>query len=461
MSSIGKALLTVLLAVLLQACALQHEQVNSLAERLDISTPESTLLSLQSMTPPQRDRAQYLLNTGLLKSITGDFEGAISDLHSAKDILNTLQSISVSENLAAATINETLRSYDGSASERVLLHVLLSIDYLMLNDLDAARVEVLQANVVMNQLATEDMPTGQLASAHYIAGLVYELGGELDNARISYSKAANLMALRNMSLPAPLRGSSPGLNWRLGMDGETNGYREQYFVTIDPPDPDAAEIFVIYWDGVVTGKRGRTTSVWVPDLNQTVSLALPYYPPSDYVEAPFTLSIAGRTHRTETIEDIETLLRDDLADESAAIYAMTLARMVTKSKLVSSADNQNSSLALFTNILAMLSESADTRTWNMLPSSIQIARFSVPAGNYSLPYPLNPESNQIELAEPELTEPAESDQAELAGSELTEPVESDQAELAEHKLAVRAGEKIVLFVPGVSERIFSYTQASP
>ncbi len=461
MSSIRRALLTGLLTVLLQACVLQHEQVNLLAERLDNSTPESTLLSLQAMTPPKRDRAQYLLNTGLLKSITGDFEGAISDLESAKDILNTLQAISVSENLAAATINETLRSYDGSASERVLLHVLLSIDYLMLNDLDAARVEVLQANVVMNQLATEDMPTGQLASAHYIAGLVYELGGELDNARISYSKAANLMALRNMSLPAPLRSSPPGLNWRLGMDGENNEYREQYFVAIDPPDPDAAEIIVIYWDGVVTSKRGRTTSVWVPELNQAVSLALPYYPPSNYVEAPFTLTIAGRTHRTEMIEDIETLLRDDLANESAAIYAMTLARMVTKSKFVSSADNQNSGLALLTNIFAMLSESADTRTWNMLPSSIQIARFSVPAGSYSLPYPLDAESGLAEPAQSEVAELTEPDQTEPAAPDQLELAEPDQAKVAESKLTVSAGEKIVLFVPGVSERIFSYTQASP
>ena len=154
MSSLKKTLLTALLAVLLQACAVQQQQLNDLAERLDYASPESILLALQAAVPSQRDRGQYLLNTGLLKSITGDFEGAVRDLQSAKDILNSLQAISVSENLAAATVNETLRSYDGSPSERVLLHVLLSIDYLMLNDLDAARVEVLQAQVVMNELAT-------------------------------------------------------------------------------------------------------------------------------------------------------------------------------------------------------------------------------------------------------------------------------------------------------------------
>ena len=123
MLSIRKTALTVLLPVLLQACAVHQQKVNSLAERLERSTPEATLLSLQSINSPERDRGQYLLNTGLLKSITGDFEGAIHDLQSAKDTLNSLQATSVSENLGAATINETLRSYDGSASELSLIHI--------------------------------------------------------------------------------------------------------------------------------------------------------------------------------------------------------------------------------------------------------------------------------------------------------------------------------------------------
>ena len=422
-------MLTLLLSVLLQSCAVHQQKVNSLAEQLEHSTPEDTLLSLESISPPGRDRAQYLLNTGLLKSITGDFEGANRDLQSAKDILDDLQAISVSENLGAAIVNETLRSYDGSASERVLLHLLLSINYLMLNDLDAARVEVLQADVVMKELAREDKPIGQLASAHYIAGLVYELGGELDDAMISYRKAANIMGLRNMPPPPVLQSSLLSLSQRLGLDEEYKKYREQFTFAVKPHAPDTAEIIVIYWDGVVTGKRGNTLSVWVPALNQAVSLALPYYPPSNYVENPLILSMAGQLHRTAPIEDIETLSREDLDDQSAAIYAMTLTRMVSKYELVKSAGNQNDSVGLFINIITMLSESADIRSWNMLPSTIQFARFSLPAGEYSLPLP--------------------------------HYAKSQQAGLAETKLVVSGGEKIVLFVPGISQKIFSYTQASP
>jgi hypothetical protein len=64
----------------------------------------------------------------------------------------------------------------------------------------------------------------------------------------------------------------------------------------------------------------------------------------------------------------------------------------------------------------------------MLPSSIQFARFWLPAGEYSLPFP------------------------HYSGLQ--------QAELAQTKLYVSAGEKIVLFVPGVSRKIFSYTLTS-
>jgi hypothetical protein len=428
MPSIRKTSIAVLLPVFLQACAWQMDKVNTLDGNLERSTPEAVLLTLQSIDPPERDRGQYLLNSGLLKSISGDFEGANRDLQSAKDILNSLQATSVSENLGAAFVNETLRSYVGSPSERVLLHELMSINYLMLNDLDAARVEVLQADVLMKELAREDEPIGQLASAHYIAGLIYELSGELDNAMISYRKTANIMALRHMELPTFLKISLLSLSQRLGLDDEHEKYREQFNLAVDPPAADSAEIIVIYWDGVVTGKRGKTLSVWAPNLNQAISLALPYYPPSNYISKPFDLSLAGQRHRTETIENIEALSREDLNDAAAAIYAMTLARMVTKYAMVKSAGQQNSNLGLLLNIAAMLTETADIRSWNLLPSSIQFARFSLPAGEYSLPYP--------------------------------HYSRSPQGELVKTELVVGAGEKIVLFVPDVSHRIFSYTLAA-
>jgi len=424
----AKRILFFLLPFFLQACAIQQGKINSLAEGLEHSSSEATLAALQEIAPPDRDRAQYLLNIGLLKSITGDFSGATKDLQAAKELINTLQAASVSEGIGAATINETLRSYDGGASERVLLHELMSINYLMLNDLDAARVEVLQASVVMAELASADKLIGQLASSHYIAGLVYELGGELDNAMISYRKTEKIMTARSIPLPIALKHSLLSLSQYLGLDADYEKYNKQFGLSVKTLSPDAAEIIVIYWDGVVSSKKEKSLSVWVPSLDQVVSLALPSYPQSNYVKKSLSLNFGGQHYLTATLEDIETLMREDLDDESALTYSIALARMIAKVEMVQSAGQQNGSLGLLMNIATLLTESADIRSWNMLPSSIQIARFTLPQGQYPLPLAYYSGSTQMEEKKAELT--------------------------------VNAGDKIVLFVPAVSHRIFSYTLSS-
>ena len=101
-------------------------QINQLASELPSQGPQSTLQKLEAIQPRERDRVQYLLNRGLLKFYSGDILGSQQDLQEAKEIMDALQSLSVTENLAATTTNETLRSYKGSPSERVLVHVVLA-----------------------------------------------------------------------------------------------------------------------------------------------------------------------------------------------------------------------------------------------------------------------------------------------------------------------------------------------
>ena len=409
---------------------MQQTEVNALAEGLEASGPEETLLALQKIDVSDRDRAQYLLNVGLLKSIKGDFSSANKDLQSAKEIMNALQAVSVSESVWAATINETLTSYDGSASERVLLHELMSVNYLMQNDLDAARVEVLQASVVMDELASADKLSGQLASSHYIAGLVYELGGELDNAMISYRKTEKIMTARNIEPPAALKYSLLNLSQYLGLNADYEQYSKRFSEVATALLPDSADIVVIYWDGIVTSKREKSLSVWVPSLDQVVSFAVPSYPDSNYVKRPLGLHFDDDRNVTETLEDIEAIAREDLADDFAQIYSMALARMVAKVEMVRNANDQHSSLGLLMNIATLLTESADIRSWNMLPSTIQVSRFSVPPGKYPLPV------NERATSKPQ-------------------PNPSPNQLKAE--LSVRAGDKIVLFISSVSHKTyFSY-----
>lgn len=223
------------------------------------------------------------------------------------------------------------------------------------------------------------------------------------------------------------------LSQYLGLDIEYEKYNQRFGLAAAELAPDSAEIIVIYLDGVVTSKEERSLSVWAPSLDQVVSIAVPTYPKSNYVKNPLVLSFAGQRDMTETIEDIETLMREDLADDFALIYSMTLARVIAKTEMVKSAGQQHEGLGLLMNLAAFLTESADIRSWNMLPSSIQIARFSVPQGVYPLP---------------------------VARSSVSQNIKSKNIKPEKTEFTVMAGDKVVLFVPSVSHRTFSYTLSS-
>ncbi len=419
------AILTILISLcgMLASCAAHQRQVNQLADELHVSSPEITLAALSQMQVTNRDRPHYLLSLGTLQLVTGDFSASIRSLQNAKGLLGPLQAISISENIAAGTINETLRAYAGTPGERVLLQELLAINYLMQGNLDAARVEVLQADVLMNRLLQEDAVRGQLASARYVSGLVFELLGEWDNALISYRKAAQIMQQRNQPLPAALRHSLLDISRRQGVEEEHQQYVASFGLAPRRPAANEGELIVFYWDGVVSRMRQHFTSVYVPDLQSNISLALPYYSPSNYRLQALSIDAGGQSPRTELLEDIDSLARQALEARQAEIYAASLARMLSKHQAVRAAQKESPAAGLLVNLATIFSEVADTRSWNMLPATIQIARITLPAGRYPVRLP---QRN---------TGPAT-----VLGLDLV------------------AGETTVVLAPQLSQRIFSYSE---
>ena len=366
--------------LLLCSCGLQQARINSLANDLSYRGAQYTLTALEKITPAKRDRAQYFLNRGRLKSIIGDVDGSISDLTRAKKIMASLDAISVTENLGATTVNETLRSYTGTPSERVMVHLMLAYNYLSQNNLDGARVEILQADVTMAKLADEDSLSGQLASAHFTSGLVYELNNEWDDAMISYRRAAEIMDKHKQALPPGLEDSLLQISYRQGLDQEYEGYVERFSRKAKPFEKGDAELIIVYSDGNVSTMQAHTVRVFSRERNQLVSLSMPYYPPANYRPQSFTINVAGQYYRTRILENIETLAREDLRAQLPRITATALLRVVLKYQAVESASKEEEWAGILMGVAAVITESADVRSWNMLPSSLQIARIRIEQG---------------------------------------------------------------------------------
>ena len=391
--------LRVLASALLGLCVLYLQgctswQMNQLATALPVVGPEKILEKLEDINPPDRDRGQYLLNRGLLRFYSGDLIGSRRDLEQAKAIMLSLQAVSVSENLGALTTNETLRSYGGTPSDQVLVHAMLAMGYLFNGDPDGARVEMLQADVTMNQLGDTESVSGQLASVRFLAGLIYEMNGELDDALISYRRAHGIIRARDEPVPEALASSLLNVSLRRNNQHSDNDEYQEYVSEFGRkavlPKAGEGEWIVYYHDGVVTNKTETRLSVFAPDIGAQISVVMPHYPSSRYRARPVSVRsrnantsapsevASNEINTTEVIEMIEQRAREDLADQTAKILAATVVRSVAKYQLVREARRSGELGGLIANIAGLLSEQADVRSWNMLPSSIQVARLVAP-----------------------------------------------------------------------------------
>ncbi len=369
-----------LFLVLLQGCALQQYQLTGMGRYLDSHSLNETLLKLDALKPEPRDKSLYQLNRGLIHHLLGNHQQSNRDLEAAKASLGKAQAISVSESITSSTINETFNDYSATPSERVLLHVVMALNYLAQRDLNGARVEALQADILMREIPEAN---AQLASARFVAGLVFELNGEWSDAMISYRKAEEIMTRRQMPLPPSLQQRLLTITRQLGLENEYRQYQSRFGLQAESEQIDTGEVLVLFLNGKVPSKHQQMISIYVPALEHHVTIAQPYYPPKQTRVNTSSLNLGTTRVQLGLLEDIDLLAREDLQAGSAKRLALTLARVTSKHKLIKQARKKDPLVALLTDLASIVTEVADTRSWNLLPASILIGSVRLPEGAYS------------------------------------------------------------------------------
>ncbi len=364
--------------LLLQGCALTQQQSTGMSHYLDSHSLTETLAKLQSQSPEPRDLPMHLLNRGLVHHLIGNYQRSNQDLEAAKLALEKVQAISVTEGLASSTLNETFNDYSATPSERVLLHAVMALNYLALNDLGGARVEALQTDLRIRELAEE---SADLASARFIAGLVFELNQEWSDAMISYRKAEQALTRRKLSIPAVLQARLLNSSQQLGLEQEYQQYAARFASQLAPLPADYAEVLVLSLSGKVSAKQPRMISIYAPSLGHFVTIAQPYYPPRKSPVVSASPQLAGQPLTLGLLEDVEGLAREALQAGEAKRVALSLSRMAAKHQMVKKARNQDPLLGLLTDLASVFTEVPDLRSWSLLPAAIQVGSLRLPVGS--------------------------------------------------------------------------------
>lgn len=377
---------------------------------------------LKAATPPARDRMLHLLELGSCYHAAGRFAEsngpflAASALAREYDDRARISLRDAASFAASLAVNDNLLSYRAEPYERVLLHTHLALNYLMLRDLENARVEILQGYQAQREMrerneteiarseseaARRKWDVSQIASAvrkssraglrsaanvyqnaftYYLSSIVYEMTGETSDA---YIDAKTVYALSPDFRPAQralMRYAA-----QLGAYDDLALWRSQF--RGDPgaaPPNGSGDVVVLYERGLAPVKSEVRLTLPVPIENHLHYLIISF-PVFSSRENPVATARLREGDSvlcdTSPLMSVEATALRNLWDRAPAIAIRQLVRASGKVVLQEQARKEYGPLAeLATLLFSDITEQADIRSWRNLPAEYQAARLSVPAG---------------------------------------------------------------------------------
>ncbi|MCW8327296.1 hypothetical protein MD588_00580 [Photobacterium sp. SDRW27] len=326
-------------------------------------------------------------------------------------------SIQISEgfNQAGALLtNDNMITYQPADYELGFLHLYLALNYIQQKDLEGALVEVRRANLVqeaakkyreaeLENAAQEAQRKGlsqnlgavlarypdagdklgnvQNGYLFYLSGVLYEADGDYNSAYIDYKRAL-AVAPRNVYIAdTVLR-----LATRLQMN-EDRKQLEARYGKYNAPKADSGRVVILDEQGVVQPRDGWRLPLWLEDSRGDgviYNLALPYYP--NTVSPRFSdLMLDNQSVKSSELTNVTNMAKNSLNEELPVIVVRQALRVVAKNEVRKSAAKGGNDVGnVLANIFNTLTEQPDTRSWQSLPSSINMYHTDLTAGTHKL-----------------------------------------------------------------------------
>ncbi len=383
-------------------------------ESLESGQPETAYTYLQKKAPKKPD-IPFLFELGLVAHYANHSQESSAAFDQAGDIAEDRYTKSVSKEAFSLVTSDQMRPYPGTRYERLLSHYYRALNYVYQAQLDGALVECRKATALINYFKGENedydfFGAGFLA---YLSGALFEATGEWNNAYISYKQAAayyrNAAEKTGVKIPADIGGSLVRLARKLGFADELARYQEQYGKFSSRPE-NTGELILFYESGYVPPKReealtfpilktdnvdkpekfvptliGRAGRVYKEiELEYLLRVAIPTIDSRRPLLSGIEVTVGTVKAEGMLVADVENIAIETFNAQRPIILLRTLGRALLKYLAYRKANKENEVLGLLTNLAGVLTEQADTRSWQTLPNQIFMVRMPLPAGTHTL-----------------------------------------------------------------------------
>lgn len=368
----------------------------------------------------ERNKLLYYLEKGLVLHLKKDYKKSNEYLNQADAFLeNTFRS--VQDFVGSVALNPGMKTYLGEDFEKVAIHYYKTLNYIALKDYDAALVESKRVNLRLEQINLKYPPDKKNryntdAFAVVLQGLIYESVKDYNNAFIAYRNAVDLFlenggSFFGVKLPSQLADDLLGMADKMGFKNEYDRYQKRLSYPSKPKKyPDGS--LLLFWEsgrvpyksqdfynfigkgfkddvfyvansslGLVIPlsevKRGEEKSIDI------IRVAFPKYvsQPPEFFKASVKNNATEKEYAFELLEDYDFIAHKTLKDRTLRELGALVLRTVTKKYSEYALKKENEDLGDLLGLFNALTESADTRNWQLLPRSINYVRIPLAAGS--------------------------------------------------------------------------------
>lgn len=435
-------------ALLIAGCAttLSLKELNNFTLRNEFSQAAEQVEKKKS-SYGEKNALLYALDRGMLLHLAGDYNASNQALAQAKRTALDLFTKSVTAHLSTFLINDVMTPYYGEDFERALIYLFSAINYAALGQGEEALVECRQLDLFFRALPFDGQRNNYQDDAfgRYLAGLLYEDQGEINDAYISYVKALkaydDYATFYKTPRPDALVEDALRTARQLGFSDKVEEIQRRWGPA---PSPDSAlpeetgEVLFLHYAGLGPEKVDSFFEIslfngwpYVEQVNtksqedtqveqaravfrsivadKMIRVAFPKYRQSKARIQSSEVFSASTTCRSTLVEDVGALAVRNLEDRVVRTRARAIARAVVKyllaQKISNAVENKNGEGVGFL-VRAILqaassaTEIADKRSWRTLPDRILMARLRLPPGEHTLTVRyLDAQGNSVETRE--------------------------------------------------------------
>lgn len=384
----------------------------------------------------------YLMDKGMVQHLAGRYTDSNDSLSRAEALSEDFYTLRIRSELESFLTSDKALPYEGEEFEKVLLNVLMAINYVHLGLWDDALVEARKVDhklTVLSDRNQQRMTYSKDALARYLSGVLYETSGDLGNAFVAYRLAFDAFEqyrqVYGTPVPDMLRQDLLRVSEALGLTQEHEEYKHAFggivwqsetaaqslgeviFITYAGHAPVKRDVFVDIpfsagalgmvlatkrYDRNYSSDHRAAESILYGLTGRIVRVAVPRFVsrPSGvaYTEAVITGGGARYTSRSALMENITAIAAKDLEERLFRTAVKAVARAAWKYALAEAVrvgvrgafgDKETGMIAgavagALMHIFAIATEAADKRSWATLPDRIHVGRLKVPPGTYDV-----------------------------------------------------------------------------